>query len=45
MDSNEHGTMAQNEEHLEANISICHAHETEQYAKNYEVMNRVPEYE
>ena len=44
MNSNEHGTMEQNEEYLMMNISIYHAHETEQYAKSYEVMNRAPEY-
>ena len=40
MDSNEHGAMEQNEEHLETNISIYHARKTKQYAKSYEVMNR-----
>ena len=41
MDSNEHGTMEQNEEHLEANISIYHARKTEQYAESYDAMNRI----
>ena len=41
MDSNEHGTMEQNEEHLAANISIYHACKTVQYAMRYDAMNRV----
>ena len=40
MDSNEHGVMEQNEEHLEANISIYYTHETELYAESYDAMNR-----
>ena len=40
MYSNEHGTMEQNEEHLETNISIYYTHETELYAESYDVMNR-----
>ena len=39
MDLNEHGTMEQNEEHLETNISIYYTHETEQYAESYNAMN------
>ena len=39
VDSNEHGTMKQNEEHLVMNISIYHACKTEQYAMRYDVMN------
>ena len=38
MDSNEHGTMEQNEEHHEANISIYYTHETELYAESYYAM-------
>ena len=40
MDSNEHGTMEQNEEHLVTNISIYYTHETELYAESYGAMNR-----
>ena len=40
MDSNEHGTIEQNEEHLVANISIYYTHETELYAESYDVLNR-----
>ena len=39
MDSNEHGAMEQNEEHLEANISIYDERKMEQYAMRYDVMN------
>ena len=39
MDSNEHCTMEQNEEHLEMNISIYYTHETELYAESYDAMN------
>ena len=39
MDSNEHGAMEQNEEHLETNISIYYTHETELYAESYDAMN------
>ena len=39
MNSNEHGTMEQNEEHLEMNILINHARKTEQYEKSYNAMN------
>ena len=39
MDSNEHGAMEQNEEHLEANISIYYMHETELYTESYDAMN------
>ena len=40
MDSNEHGIMEQNEEHLETNISIYYTHETKLYAGSYDVMNK-----
>ena len=40
MDSNEHGTMERNEEHLGTNISIYYTHETELYAERYDAMNR-----
>ena len=40
MNSNEHGTMEQNEEHLVMNISIYQARKTEQYAMRYAMMNR-----
>ena len=40
MDSNEHGTMEQNEENLETNISIYYMHETELYAESYDATNR-----
>ena len=40
MNSNKHGTVEQNEEHLVANISIYHARKTEQYAMRYDAMNR-----
>ena len=39
MESNEHGIMEQNEEHLETNISINYRHETELYAESYDAMN------
>ena len=39
MDSNEHGAMEQNEEHLESNILIYYTHETELYAESYDAMN------
>ena len=39
MDSNEHGAMEQNEEHLVTNISIYYTHETELYAESYDAMN------
>ena len=40
MDSNEHGAMEQNEEHLETNISIYYTREMELFAKSYDAMNR-----
>ena len=40
MNSNEYGTMEQNEQHLETNISIYYTHETELYAESYDAMNR-----
>ena len=40
MYSNKHGTMEQNEEHLETNILLYHARKTEQYAMRYDAMNR-----
>ena len=40
MDSNGHGIMEQNEEHLEVNISIYYTDGTEQYARSYDAMNR-----
>ena len=40
MDSNEHGTMEQNEEHLEANISIYYTDETELWSRIYDAINR-----
>ena len=40
MDSNEHGAIEQNEEHLETNISINYTHETELYAESYDAMNK-----
>ena len=40
MDSNEHFTMEQNEEHLEANISIYYPNETELWSRSYDAMNR-----
>ena len=43
MDSNEHGAMEQNEEHLESNISLYYTHEKEQYAKSYDAMNMATE--
>ena len=39
MDSNEHGAMEQNEEHLEANILIYYTHEMELYAESYDALN------
>ena len=39
VDSNEHGAMEQNEDHLEANISIYYTHETELYAESSDAMN------
>ena len=45
MDSNEHVTMEQNEEHLETNISIYYTHETELYAQSYDAMKYATEYE
>ena len=39
MDSNEHGTMEQNEENLETDIVIYYTHETEQYTWSYDAMN------
>ena len=40
MDSNEHDAMEQNEEHLEANISIYYMHEEELYVESYDAKNR-----
>ena len=39
MDSNKHGTMEQNEEHILMNILIYSTHKTEQYATSYGMMN------
>ena len=39
MDSNEHGSMEQNEQHLETNILIYYTHETELYAESYDALN------
>ena len=39
MDSNEHGTKEQNEEHLEMNILLYYKRETEIYAESYDAMN------
>ena len=39
MDSNEHGAMEQNEEHLQENISIYYTRKTELYAESYDAMN------
>ena len=39
MDSNEHGSMEQNVENHEANISIYYTRETELYAESYDAMN------
>ena len=39
MDSNEHGAMEQNLEHLVTNISTYYTHETELYAESYDAMN------
>ena len=38
MDSNEHGAMEQNEDHLETNIPIYYTRETELYAEIYDAM-------
>ena len=40
MGSNDPGTMEQNEEYLETNISIYYTRETEQYAQSYDAMKR-----
>ena len=39
MNSNEHDTMEQNEEHLMKNILIYHMHETELRMQSYDAMN------
>ena len=39
MDSNEHGAVEENEEHLKANISIYYTRQTELYAESYDAMN------
>ena len=39
MDLTEHGTMEQNEDYLETNISIYYTRETELYAESYDAMN------
>ena len=43
MDSNEHGTLEQNEEHHETNISIYYTHKTELYAESYDAMKYATE--
>ena len=40
MDTNKHGAMEQNEDHLVTNISIDYARKTKQYAMSYDAINR-----
>ena len=44
MDSNKHGIMEQNEEHIIMNNLIYHTHETELRMRSYDMLNMAKKY-